>query len=122
MKWADLDMENDELAIKLQQKNEQLKAFSQQITKLELDVVKAKQEAGDAMNQVHELAEKLNLDSSTLSLPEALSSERAGGQPPVSTDSYKSTGKKDKFAKAMSFLKKAVGGKKKDKDPDQNNE
>ena len=28
MKWANLDMENDELANKLQQKNEQIKKFS----------------------------------------------------------------------------------------------
>jgi len=35
-------MENDELTIKLQQKNNQMKVFSTQITKLELECVQAK--------------------------------------------------------------------------------
>ena len=59
MKWANLDMENDELTLKLNQKNEQLKKFSTQVTKLELDVVQSKQELGEQLNQVHELTMQL---------------------------------------------------------------
>ena len=43
-------MENDELALKLQQKNELLKRFSTQVTKLEIELVKSKQDLGDALN------------------------------------------------------------------------
>ena len=50
MQWANLDMENEELSLKLQQKNTQLKQFSTQVTKLEIDLVAAKQEMGDAFN------------------------------------------------------------------------
>jgi len=42
MKWANLDMENDEICLKMQQKNDQLKKFSAQMTKLELEVVQSK--------------------------------------------------------------------------------
>ena len=42
MKWANLDMENDEIMQKLHQKNTQLKMFSSQVTQLELDLVKAR--------------------------------------------------------------------------------
>ena len=42
MHWANLDMENDELAQKLQQKNQMLKVFSSQVTKLECELVQAK--------------------------------------------------------------------------------
>ncbi len=42
MNWADLDLENEEIAYKLNQKNERLKIFSQQVTKLEIELVKAK--------------------------------------------------------------------------------
>jgi hypothetical protein len=48
-------MENDELTIKLQQKNNQMKVFSTQITKLELECVQAKQQLGDALNNAHEI-------------------------------------------------------------------
>ena len=58
MKWANLDMENDELAQELHMKNNQLKIFSQQVTKLEIDLVTSKQELGDALNQVHELTQE----------------------------------------------------------------
>ncbi len=43
MQWANLDMENDELTLKLQQKNQMLKVFSSQVTKLECELVQAKQ-------------------------------------------------------------------------------
>lgn len=55
MQWANLDMENDELSQKLQQKNQMLKVFSSQVTKLECELVQAKQQMGDALNQLHEL-------------------------------------------------------------------
>ena len=42
MSWATLDMENDELTLKLQQKNHALKMFSSNVTKLELELVKSK--------------------------------------------------------------------------------
>ncbi len=42
MHWANLDLENDELAYKLNQRTEKLKILSEQITKLELDLVKSK--------------------------------------------------------------------------------
>lgn len=55
MQWANLDMENDELVQKLQQKNENLKLLSSQVAKLEIELVQSKQQIGDAMNQIHEL-------------------------------------------------------------------
>lgn len=42
VKAANLDMENYELAMKLQQKSDQLKIFSEQVTKLEIELVKSK--------------------------------------------------------------------------------
>ena len=39
MNWADLDMKNDKLTLKLQQKNQALKLFSSQKTKLEIGLV-----------------------------------------------------------------------------------
>lgn len=54
MQWATLDMENDELAVRLKQKNEQLKIFSSQVTKLEIELVRAKQELGEALNECYE--------------------------------------------------------------------
>ena len=50
MQWATLDMENDQLTVKLQQKNQALKRFSGQTTKLEVELVSAKQQLGDALN------------------------------------------------------------------------
>lgn len=43
-------MENDELTQKLQQKNQMLKVFSSQVTKLEIELVQTKQMMGDALN------------------------------------------------------------------------
>jgi hypothetical protein len=37
MNWAALDLEADELSYKLQQKNQALKMFSSQVTKLEIE-------------------------------------------------------------------------------------
>lgn len=54
MNWAALDLEADELTMKLQQKNSALKMFSSQYTKLEIELVNAKQQLGDALNQIHE--------------------------------------------------------------------
>lgn len=39
---ANLDLENDQLAHKLQQKNEQIKMFSERITALEVELLKTK--------------------------------------------------------------------------------
>ena len=55
MRWADLDMENDELVQKMQQKNHTLKFFSSQVTKIECELVQSKQQLGDAMNHIYEL-------------------------------------------------------------------
>lgn len=68
MHWANLDMENDELTQKLQQKNQMLKVFSAQVTKLECELVGAKQQMGDALNQLHEL-EVMQLDQGGGGLP-----------------------------------------------------
>lgn len=54
MNWASLDMENDELAFKLKQKIDQIKIFSSQLTHLEIELVKTKQELGEALNAVNE--------------------------------------------------------------------
>ena len=56
-----LDMENDEIMQKMHQKNHQLKAMSTKITSLELAVVKARQDLGEAMNQIHDLSSQLTL-------------------------------------------------------------
>jgi hypothetical protein len=50
MSWANLDMENDELSMKLNQKNQAIKMFSSQVTKLEIELVTSKQQLGDALN------------------------------------------------------------------------
>ena len=42
IKSANLDLENDQLACKLQAKNEQIKVFSERITALEIDLLKSK--------------------------------------------------------------------------------
>ena len=39
---ANLDYENDELAYKLQIKNEKIKIYSEHVTKLEIELVKSK--------------------------------------------------------------------------------
>jgi len=43
MNWAALDLEADELGFKLQQKNQALKMFSSQVTKLEIQLVQKTQ-------------------------------------------------------------------------------
>ena len=43
MNWAALDLESDELRMKLQHKVQALKMFSSQVTKLEIEMVRAKQ-------------------------------------------------------------------------------
>lgn len=55
MNWAALDLESEQLNLKLQQKNKALKMFSSQVTKLEIELVRAKQQLGDALNQIHEM-------------------------------------------------------------------
>ena len=50
MSWAKLDMENDELDLKLQQMKKQQNSLCSNITKLEIDLVKAKQDLGEANN------------------------------------------------------------------------
>ena len=54
MHWAELDMENDQLAFNLKKKSDQLKIFSSQLTQLEIELVKTKQELGEALNTVNE--------------------------------------------------------------------
>lgn len=54
MSWAEIDSENEDLAFKLNKKMEQVKKFSSQITKLEIELVKSKQDLGEAMNTVNE--------------------------------------------------------------------
>jgi chromosome segregation ATPase len=50
IKSANLDLENDQLAHKVQTKNEQIKMFSERITALEVELLKTKQELGEALN------------------------------------------------------------------------
>lgn len=44
LQWANLDLENDELCVSLRKKNEQIKMFQNKITKLEIQLVKARDE------------------------------------------------------------------------------
>ena len=55
MGWASLDMEADQLRLKLHNKNKALKMFSAQVTKLEIELVCAKQQLGDALNHIQEM-------------------------------------------------------------------
>lgn len=55
MNWGSLDMEVDKLTMKLQQKNKGIKMFSAQVTKLEIELVGAKQQLGEALNQINDL-------------------------------------------------------------------
>lgn len=54
MNWAGLDMECEDLAHKLKNKCDQLKIFSSQVTKLEIELVKSKQDLGEALNAIYE--------------------------------------------------------------------
>jgi phage-related tail protein len=56
MKWANLDMENDEICLKMQQKSDAIKKMSTQVTQMELELVKTKQQLGEALNQIQELS------------------------------------------------------------------
>jgi hypothetical protein len=58
---ANLDLENDQLACKLQQKSDMIKMLSERITALEVETLKAKQELGEALNLVYEY-EQTNAD------------------------------------------------------------
>lgn len=51
---ANLDLENDQLACKLQQKSDMIKMLSERITALEVEVLRSKQELGEALNTVYE--------------------------------------------------------------------
>ncbi len=51
---ANLDLENDQLAIKVQQKSEQIKHYSERVTALEVELLRTKQELGEALNSVYE--------------------------------------------------------------------
>jgi len=51
---ANLDLENDQLACKLQQKNDMIKMLSERVTALEVEVLRSKQELGEALNTVYE--------------------------------------------------------------------
>ena len=54
IKSANLDLENDQLACKVQQKSEQIKVFSERVTALEVELLRTKQELGEALNQVYD--------------------------------------------------------------------
>lgn len=54
IKSANLDLENDQLACKIQQKNDEIKKYGERITALEVDLLKTKQELGEALNAVYE--------------------------------------------------------------------
>lgn len=110
MSWANLDMENDELQMKLNQKNQAIKMFSSQVTKLEIELVRAKQQLGDALNQVHELemggfAQRPIRQSKTVVNKKALrnlSDDRASEE-----SAEEPTPKKDKIAQMFNkFMKK----------------
>lgn len=53
IKWADLDLENDMLNQKLQQRNEGLRKYSSQVTRLECELVQTKQTLGDVRNELN---------------------------------------------------------------------
>ena len=53
IKWADLDLENDVLTQKLQQRNEGLRKYSSQVTRLECELVQTKQTLGDVRNELN---------------------------------------------------------------------
>ena len=53
IKWADLDLENDVLNQKLQQRNEGLRKYSSQVTRLECEIVQKKQTLGDVRNELN---------------------------------------------------------------------
>ena len=61
IKSANLDLENDQLACKLQQKANQIKFFSERITALEVDLLRSRQDLGEALNSVYEY-EQTNAD------------------------------------------------------------
>lgn len=52
MSWANLDMDVDQLTIKLNVKTQALKTAEQRISRLENDLVVTKQQLGDALNIV----------------------------------------------------------------------
>lgn len=54
IKSANLDLENDQLACKIQSKNELIKAQGDRIAALEVDLLKTKQELGETLNAVYE--------------------------------------------------------------------
>lgn len=54
LKSANLDLENDQLACKIQHKNEQIKQLGERVTTLEVELLKTKQELGEALNAVCE--------------------------------------------------------------------
>ena len=52
MQWATLELERDNLLIKHKEKSETLKSTQFMLSKLENELVKTKQELGEALNQV----------------------------------------------------------------------
>eukprot|EP00347_Sterkiella_histriomuscorum_P004482 403360298 len=54
MQAAELDLENDDLSVKINKKNEMLKKLSAQVTMLETELVRSKQDLGEALNAVYE--------------------------------------------------------------------
>lgn len=54
MQAAELDLENDDLSVKINKKNDLLKKLSSQVTMLETELVKSKQDLGEALNAVYE--------------------------------------------------------------------
>ncbi len=48
--FANLDLENDQMAIKIQAKNQQIEIYGERIANLEVELLKTKKELGDALN------------------------------------------------------------------------
>lgn len=54
LRAANLDLENDQLACKLQHKGDQIKVFSERVTALEIELLRSKQELGEALNEIYD--------------------------------------------------------------------
>ena len=55
MAWANIELERDNLTMKMKERQEQLNKYAQQVTKLELEMVRAKQALGEALNSANEV-------------------------------------------------------------------
>lgn len=55
IKWADMELKHDNLQLKLYHSQSKLQVIQQQKSLLENELIKSKQELGDALNQAYEL-------------------------------------------------------------------